>query len=268
MANSPFKSSVTVTYIGTATAIIDIDGVTFLTDPYFSPEGTAWDVGIATLTSHYEPAISLDKLPPIDAVLLSHEDHPDNLDELSRTRLLNGRRVLTTVDGAAKLSPRLGVQGLRPWEKTTLNIGGKHFDVTATPCQHLPGGECTGFVFTNEDFGTTGGLPNAIYFSGDTIYLEELSRIRDNFHISLALFNLGAAFVVLPGSQEPLVITLDGAQGAKLFRDIKADVLVPLHFESWDHFSQSKEPLAAAFESEGIADKVRWLEPGKPTRIL
>ncbi|KAI2462966.1 Metallo-hydrolase/oxidoreductase [Annulohypoxylon bovei var. microspora] len=268
MADLPFKSSVSVTYVGTATAILNIDGVTFLTDPYFSPEGTAWDVGIATLTSHYEPALSLDQLPPIDVVLLSHEDHPDNLDELSRNRLLSGRRVLTTTDGASKLGPKPGVQGFRPWEKTTLNVGGKLFDVTATPCQHLPGGECTGFVLTTADFGTTNGLPNAIYFSGDTVYLEELARIKDSFHVSLAIFNLGAAAVVLPGSAEPLFITMDGEQGAKLFRDVGADILVPLHFESWDHFSQSKEALAAAFGSAGISDKVRWLEPGNSKRIL
>ncbi|KAI1451482.1 Metallo-hydrolase/oxidoreductase [Annulohypoxylon moriforme] len=268
MADSPFKSSVSVTYIGTATAIIDIDGITFLTDPYFSPAETKWDVGIATLTSHYEPALSLDQLPPVDIVLLSHEDHPDNLDELSRTRLLSGRRVLTTVDGASKLSPGPGVQGLRPWEKTALKIGGKIFQVTATPCKHLPGGECTGFVLTTAEFGSTNGLPNAIYFSGDTVYVEELSRIRDRFHISLALFNLGAASVVLPGSSEPLLITMDGSQGAKLFCDIEADILVPLHFESWDHFSQSKAALASAFGSAGISDKVYWLEPGKSKRII
>ncbi|KAI1204195.1 Metallo-hydrolase/oxidoreductase [Annulohypoxylon truncatum] len=268
MVDSPFKSRVSVTYVGTATAIIEIDGVIFLTDPYFSPEGTEWDVGIATLTNHYEPALSLDQLPPVDAILLSHEDHPDNLDILSRDRLLDGRRVLTTVDGASKMSPRPGIQGLRPWENTTLNVGSKLFNVTATPCQHLPGGECTGFVLTTADFGTTNGLPNAIYFSGDTVYLQELSHIRDNFHISLALFNLGAASVVLPGSAEPLLITMDGTQGAKLFRDIGADILVPLHFESWNHFSQSKEAIAAAFGNAGILDKVYWLEPGKSRHIL
>ncbi|KAI0890845.1 Metallo-hydrolase/oxidoreductase [Annulohypoxylon nitens] len=268
MVDSPFQSSVSVTYVGTATAILDIDGVTFLTDPYFSPYGTEWDVGIAKLTSHYEPALTLEQLPPIDVVLLSHEDHPDNLDELSRTRLLSGRRVLTTADGASKLSPRPGVTGLRAWEKTTLGVGGKLFTVTATPCQHLPGGECTGFVLTTAGFGTTGGLPNAIYFSGDTVYLEELSHIRDSFHVSLAIFNLGAASVVLPGNDEPLLITMDGAQGAKLFRDLEADMLVPLHFESWDHFSQSKESLAHAFGDAGISDQVYWLEPGKSRRIL
>ncbi|KAI2627673.1 Metallo-hydrolase/oxidoreductase [Hypoxylon sp. NC1633] len=268
MADIPFKSNVTVTYIGTATAILNIDGITFLTDPYFSPNGTQWDVGIATLTSHYEPAVSLEQLPPVDIVLLSHEDHPDNLDDLSRSRLLDGRRVLTTVDGASKLGPRPGVQGLKAWEKTSLNVGGRRFDITATPCQHLPGGECTGFVLTTQDFGTTGGLPNAIYFSGDTVYLEELARIRDHFHVSVALFNLGAAEVVPPGSKESLLITMDGTQAAQLFREIGADLLIPMHFESWDHFSQNKEPLAASFVGAGIADKVKWLEPGEQTRVL
>ncbi|KAI4865722.1 Metallo-hydrolase/oxidoreductase [Hypoxylon rubiginosum] len=270
MANLPFKSSITVTYIGTATAIIDIDGITFLTDPYFSPEGTEWDVGIATLTSHYEPALTLDQLPPIDVVLLSHEDHPDNLDELSRNRLLDGRRVLTTIDGASKLAPRPGVRGLRPWETTALHVGGKRFDVTATPCQHLPGGECTGFLLTTADFGATGGRPNAVYFSGDTVYLPELApRVRDRFHVSLALLNLGAAAVVLPGADRPLQITMDGAQAARLFRELDADALVPLHFEAWDHFSQKgKQPVASAFEAQGISDKVYWLEPGKPRKVV
>ncbi|KAI8961348.1 Metallo-hydrolase/oxidoreductase [Daldinia sp. FL1419] len=268
MVNATFKSDITVTYIGTATAILEIDGITFLTDPYFSPEGTAWDVGIAKLTSHYEPALSLSQLPPIDVVLLSHEDHPDNLDELSRQSLLDGRRVLTTVDGAAKLRPRPGVRGLKPWEVTDLVIGGTRFEVTATPCKHLPGGECAGFILTTSSFGKTGNLPNAIFFSGDTIYLEELLRIRDHFHISLALFNLGAAAVVLPGASEPLQITMDGAQGAQLFRELDADVLVPLHFDAWDHFSQGKESLKDAFEESGIEENVWWLEPGKPAKIF
>ncbi|KAI6082554.1 Metallo-hydrolase/oxidoreductase [Hypoxylon rubiginosum] len=270
MANLPFQSSITVTYIGTATAIINIDGITFLTDPYFSPEGTKWDVGHTTLINHYEPALTIDQLPPIDAILLSHEDHPDNLDELSRSRLLDGRRVLTTVDGASKLAPRSGVQGLRPWDTTALSVGGKCFDVTATPCQHLPGGECTGFLLTTPDFGTTDGKPNAVYFSGDTVYLPELApRIRDRFHVSLALFNLGAASVILPGNTQPLLITMDGEQAAKLFRELDADALVPLHFEAWDHFSQKgKQPVASAFEAMGISDKVHWLEPGKPKRVL
>lgn len=267
MANRPFKSSIAITHVGTATSILEIDGINFLTDPYFSPEGTEWDVGIATLTSHYTPALSLQDLPPIDAVLLSHEDHPDNLDDLGR-RLLDGRRVLTTVDGAQKLGARPGIRGLEPWETTVLHVGGKKFEVTGTPCQHLPRGECIGFVLTTADFGTTGGLPNAIYFSGDTVYLEELGSIRDKFHVSLVLLNLGGATVVLPGSKEPLLITMNGKQATRLFHDIGADVLITMHFESWDHIGEGKDQLTAVFEEEGIANQVSWLEPGKPKKFF
>ena len=46
---------------------------------------------------------------------------------------------------------------------------------------HLPGGEVVGFIITAPSFGTTDGKPNAIYFSGDTIYLPELAKMRERF---------------------------------------------------------------------------------------
>src|SRR5881394_4033242 len=109
MSPPSFKSNVNITHIGTATAIFEIDGVNLLTDPFFSPAGTEWDLGIAVLKNTDTPAMTLQDLPPIDAVLLSHEDHPDNLDELGR-RLLDGRKVITSMDGAKKLRPRPGVR--------------------------------------------------------------------------------------------------------------------------------------------------------------
>ncbi|KAF2190890.1 Metallo-hydrolase/oxidoreductase [Zopfia rhizophila CBS 207.26] len=265
MAYSSSKGTLNITFIGTATAIFEIDGVNFLTDPFFSPAGTEWDLGITVLKTLDTPALSLQDLPPIDAVLLSHEDHPDNLDELGR-RLLDGRKVITTMDGAKKLRPRPGVRGIHPWETVTLDVGGKRFEVTGTPCQHLPGGECIGFVLTAPEFGSTDGLPNAIYFSGDTVYLEELAKMRDKFHIAVAVLNLGAAHAPLPDG--PLQITMDGHQAARLFLEIKADILVPMHYESWKHFTESKVQLAEAFETEGIQDKVCWLTPGVSKKVI
>lgn len=52
-------------------------------------------------------------------VLLSHEDHIDNLDFEGR-RLLDGRRVITTPDGAKNLAPRPGVATIKSWETLTL----------------------------------------------------------------------------------------------------------------------------------------------------
>ncbi|KAB8236468.1 hypothetical protein ETB97_005418 [Aspergillus alliaceus] len=261
-----------VTHIGTATAILEINGVSMITDPFFSPAGTKFDVSESVaLTVTDDPSLGLDQLPIIDAVLLSHEDHPDNLDDLGR-RLLDGRRVFTTVDGAKNLSPRPAVHGLQPWEKMETLIAGKKFQVIGTPTQHLPGGECTGFIITGEGFGSgRDGLPNAIYFSGDTVYVEELKQMANQYHVCAAVFNLGNAHA--PSNVEdpnsPLIqITMDGKQAAKLFREIKADVLVPMHYESWHHFTQFGKELREVFEAEGINDKVCWLKPGKPVSVL
>ncbi|KAH7042274.1 putative Zn-dependent hydrolases of the beta-lactamase protein [Macrophomina phaseolina] len=265
MTSPTFKSTLKITHVGTATAVLNIDGVNLLTDPFFSPAGTEFDVGVATLKNADGPALELADIPPIDAVLLSHEDHPDNLDELGR-RLLDGRKVLTTVDGAKNLQPRPGVRGLRPWETVPLIAGDKHFRVTGTPCQHLPGGECTGFIIESDSFGSTDGLPNVIYFSGDTVYIDELARIREKYHVTAALLNLGAAVAPLPDG--PVQITMDGKQAVRLFREIRADILVPMHFESWGHFTQFGKDLARVFEAEGIQDKVCWLTPGEEKKVI
>ena len=276
MSASTFKNKVTITQIGTATAILDIDGITFLTDPFFSPAGSEWQTvhSEAPLKVHDDPALRMNELPHIDAVLLSHENHPDNLDELGR-QLLDGRHVVTTQDGAKNLAPRPSVLGFKDWEERDVRIAGKTFHITATPCKHWPGHECVGFIVHTQDFGVApDGRPNAVYFTGDTVYVEELAKMADKYHIAVALMNLGKATFYevndegLPGQPgDVLQITMDGRQAARLFRDIKADVLVPMHFESWDHFTQHQEELSKEFEDEGILPKVRWLKPGKAVQI-
>ncbi|OCK73909.1 putative Zn-dependent hydrolases of the beta-lactamase protein [Lepidopterella palustris CBS 459.81] len=259
------KVPFSITYIGTATAIFHLDGISLLTDPVFSPANTKWDMGVVVLNNTESAALKVEDLPPFDAVLLSHEDHPDNLDDPGRL-LLNGRHVFTTLDGAKNLGYRPGVRGLRPWETVVLEIGGKHLDITGTPCQHLPGGEVTGFIITAPRFGETNGLPNAIYFSGDTVYLDELVQMRNKFHISVAVLNIGKVMISLPDQE--LQITMDGRQAARLFRDIGADVLVPMHYESWRHFRENGTELRQAFEEENIMDKVCWLTPGETRQIV
>ncbi|KAA8899271.1 hypothetical protein TRICI_006359 [Trichomonascus ciferrii] len=51
MHSSNFKSSFSVTHIGTATAILEIEGLSFVTDPFFSPPGTKWDLGDVELVN-------------------------------------------------------------------------------------------------------------------------------------------------------------------------------------------------------------------------
>ncbi|KAJ3530032.1 hypothetical protein NM208_g6112 [Fusarium decemcellulare] len=275
MVASTFVNNVTITHIGTATAILNIDGITFLTDPFFSPAGSTWPSASGVpLKVHDDPALKMNELPHIDAVLLSHENHPDNLDELGR-QLLNGRHVVTTNDGAKNLAPRPSILGFGDWEEREVRISGKTFHITATPCKHWPGQECVGFIVHTEDFGVApDGRPNAVYFSGDTVYVEELAKMADKYHIAIALMNLGkASFYGVNSEGQPgqpddvLQITMDGHQAARLFRDIKADVLVPMHYESWDHFTQHEQGLMKEFEEEGVLSNVRWLKPGRAVQI-
>lgn len=275
MSSTKFQSSLYITHVTTATAILEIDGVNLLTDPVFSPGGTKFDVTHllpkdapqSFLILDDDPALRLDQLPPIDGILLSHEDHDDNLDIEGR-RLLDGRYVITTIDGAKNLASRPGVAGIKPWETQVYHFRGIEFQITGTPCVHIPGGESTGFILHSTRFGRSpDGRPNAIWFSGDTIYIDELVKMRDSFHIAAAVMNLGAAHVTLPG-QEPMQITMGGEDAARLVREIGIERLVPMHFESWHHFTQFGKDLKGIFEKEGIMDKVYWLEPGQKKKII
>ncbi|OHW92222.1 hypothetical protein CSPAE12_09233 [Colletotrichum incanum] len=132
-----------------------------------------------------------------------------------------------------------------------LALGGKLFCFTATPCKHAPGQECVGFVIETDDFGKADdGWPNAIYFTGDIVYMDELAAMGQRSYIAAAIMNTGEAHAV------------------RMFRDTKTDCIVPMNYNAWDHFTQHREGLAEVFESEGVLEKVKWLSLGKSVKIL
>ncbi|KAL3671446.1 hypothetical protein V7S43_003368 [Phytophthora oleae] len=269
MPSTSFQSTVSVTHITTATATLSIDDVNFLLDPTFDKKGDFEQEGGFILTKTDDPALGLEDLPVIHAILLSHEDHIDNLDTSGRT-MLNGRHVVTTLDGAKNLAPRPGVRGLAPWESVTLTLNGKQFKITGTPTQHLPGGECTGFVLESPSFGVNeaDGLPNVVYVSGDTVHIPELAtELPKKYHIVVALMNLDKAIAPLPTG--PIQITMGGVQAAQLTRDIGAEKMVPLHFESWKHFTESGDDVRAELAVDPVVkDKVVWVVPGEKTTVV
>jgi L-ascorbate metabolism protein UlaG (beta-lactamase superfamily) len=107
--------SFSISHIITAAAVFHINDINILTDPFFSPNGTSFQTDPENvITVLQDPAMQPEQIPPIDAVLPSHEDHPDNLDPIGRAHFLDGRKVLTTPDGAKNLHPRPGVTGLQP----------------------------------------------------------------------------------------------------------------------------------------------------------
>src|SRR6185312_13867218 len=102
-----------LTHIGGPTALIEVAGWRLLTDPTFDPAGGSYRFGWGTGSRKLAgPAIAASELGPIDAVLLSHDHHADNLDPAGRALLSSAGIVVTTAPGARRLGG--GARGLAP----------------------------------------------------------------------------------------------------------------------------------------------------------
>jgi L-ascorbate metabolism protein UlaG (beta-lactamase superfamily) len=126
-----------ITLIGGPTALIEIDGFRLLTDPTFDAPGE-YRPPHATLTKTSGPALGAAAIGPVDAVLLSPDQHADNLDTSGRAYLASAPRVLTTVAGARRLGGH--AEGLAAWDATEFARDGRALRITATPARHGPAG--------------------------------------------------------------------------------------------------------------------------------
>ena len=142
-----------ITHLGGPTALIEVEGWRLLTDPTFDPPGRRYSFGWGSSSRKLTgPAIAAADLGPIDAVLLSHDHHGDNLDTAGRALLPSaGAVIITTTAGARRLGGN--ARGLQPWATTRLEAPGRPtIQVTATPCRHGPplsrpvAGEVVGFA--------------------------------------------------------------------------------------------------------------------------
>jgi hypothetical protein len=101
--------------------------------PHLRPTGPPLHLRLGfQLTEADGPAVAATDLGPIDAVLLNHDHHGDNLDDAGRALLPSAGAVLTTVSGARRLGGN--ARGLQPWATTRLEAPGRRsMEVTATP---------------------------------------------------------------------------------------------------------------------------------------
>jgi Beta-lactamase superfamily domain len=171
--------------------------VRLLTDPTFDPPGE-YPIGERLLTKTQEPAVGPGEVGPIDAVLLSHDQHPDNLDRAGREYLTTVPVVLSTASARERLGEP--VRALARWERTEVRgEGGAAIQVTGVPALHGPEGsehlvgEVTGFVLSGP------GPPN-VYVSGDNASLELMRVIGERLvPCDFALLSAGAAQTALVG---------------------------------------------------------------------
>jgi L-ascorbate metabolism protein UlaG (beta-lactamase superfamily) len=246
-----------MTYVGGPTALIEWGGVRLLTDPTFDPAGSVYRTSAYELRKTLGPALTAEALGPLDAVLLSHDHHFDNLDNTGRAFLTRVGRVLTTAAGAARLQG--GAEGFTAWQETDLSApGGRVLRVTATPARHGPAhadrGPVVGFALAFRDDPT-----DVLYLSGDTVWYEGVREVSERFPVRTAVLFMGAARVRAVGDFH---LTFTGVEGVEAARALSKATIVPLHFEGWEHFSESRPDIDGAFRHAGLADRLRWLTPG------
>jgi L-ascorbate metabolism protein UlaG (beta-lactamase superfamily) len=248
-----------ITLIGGPTALIEIDGFRLLTDPTFDAPGT-YQLPHVKLEKLTGPALSANEIGDVDAVLLSHDQHSDNLDNSGREFLAKAKRVLTTQVGAKRLGGH--AEGLAPW--ATAELAGKKGDsltITATPARHGPAGieplagDVIGFVVSS-------AKSRPIYISGDTVWYEGVAEVAKRFRCGVVLPFAGAA-----QTRGPFHLTMDTNDTIETARAFPDAVIVPVHTDGWAHFRQSASDLRASFDTLGFGSRLRILEPGVATVI-
>ena len=249
------NSTVKLTLIGGPTILIETGGLRLLTDPTFDPPGS-YRSGSITLQKTAGPALSVAELGRIDAVLLSHDQHADNLDPAGRALLTDIPMVLTTRIGAQRLGGK--TRGLVPWEMIEINAaGGARLHVTATPARHGPvgiepiAGDVVGFLLGNEKPG------DLIYVTGDTVWYEGVAEVARRYQPPLVILFAGSAKT--RGSFHLTMDSNDAIETAHAFKNAK---LVAIYTDGWAHFTENGEDLTKAFGALGLGGRLQVLEAG------
>ncbi len=159
-----------ISVLGGPTTVVDIAGHRIVMDPTFDPPGVH-----AYLTKLTGPVVGAEALGEVDAVLISHDQHPDNLDDDGRRMALAAPLILTHPGGAGRLGPP--AVGIAPWQ--TYELSGP-LAVQAVPAVHDPadgqrdaGGhvncEVTGFVLSGPG---VPGIGNLVRIAGHGEWID------------------------------------------------------------------------------------------------
>jgi L-ascorbate metabolism protein UlaG (beta-lactamase superfamily) len=257
-----------MTHLGGPTVLLEVAGWRILTDPTFDAPGRRYKFGWGTASTKLEaPAMSAAAVGPVDAVLLTHDHHADNLDDAGRTMLADAPTIVTTRSGAARLG---GVaRGLAAGEVSVLGGGDGRppITVTATPCRHGPPfsrpivGDVVGFALT-----WAGQQRGALWFSGDTVLTREVLELADRLRVGVAVLHLGGVRFPITG---PIRYTMTAKGAIRLCERLRPAVAIPVHYEGWSHFAEGRAAVERhlAGAPPDVRDRFAWLPIGTPTEV-
>lgn len=229
-----------LTWLGHASFLLRTGGLTVLTDPFLSDRASPL-AGFGP-KRFVPPGLPLGELPPIDAVVLSH-NHYDHLDARTVEALPGKGRIVAAVPaGLGGFFRRRGYRDVRElhwWEETRI---GADFTLAALPSNHFSGRTPFDRNATLWASWAIASRSRKIFFAGDTGYgavFGEIGRRIGPF--DLALLPIGA---YEPSSiMQP--VHFDPEEAVAAGSDLRANTLVAMH---WGTIVLTDEP---AFEPPG-----------------
>jgi L-ascorbate metabolism protein UlaG (beta-lactamase superfamily) len=256
-----------ITHIGGPTVLIEVDGWRLLSDPTFDPPGQKYKFGWGTSSRKLSgPTVSATELPPIDAILLTHDHHDDNLDPAGRALIPAAGVVVTTTSGAQRLGG--DARGLEAWQTSRLEAEGRHtIEVTATPCRHGPplshplAGDVIGFALRWE-----GQEHGNVWISGDTVLYDRVREVADRLAIGTAILHLGGVQFPITG---PVRYSMTASDAVELCGLLRPRTAIPVHYEGWEHFKEGRQAIERelARAPEDVQERFRWLPIGSAVEI-
>jgi L-ascorbate metabolism protein UlaG (beta-lactamase superfamily) len=267
----PPSSGLRITWMGHSSLLIELDGVRLLVDP-------VWDERASPVPwlgpkRFFAAPLRLDQLPPLDAVLISH-DHYDHLgkrtiQELARLLPRATTQWITSL-GVGRRLRGFGVTGAiveLDWtDSVTVTANGAHLQITALPARHFSGrGVLDRFNTLWSSFVLKGNRHN-IYYGADSGLWDGFAEIGREFGpFDLAMLEVGAYNELW----KAIHMGPDGA--AQAFTALGATgLLMPIHWGLFELAPQAwREPIeriVALADQAGI--KLWTPQPGVPTNLL
>jgi N-acyl-phosphatidylethanolamine-hydrolysing phospholipase D len=245
----------TVTWVGHATLLVQLDGVNVLTDPHWSARASP--VSFAGPRRLTPPGLRFEDLPPIHVVVISH-DHYDHLDRDTVKRLADTHRPRFLVPlGLKAWFADIGitdVDELDWWDERS--VQGLTF--TCVPAQHFSGRTLWDRNRRLWSGWAVAGRERRFYFAGDTAYWNGLKEIGAR----LGPFDLAAIPI---GAYLPTVMMkashTSPEEALAAFADVRGRLFVPIH---WGTFDLADEPLDEP--PRLLRDEARRLKLG-PDRV-
>ena len=230
------RSQKTLTWIGHASFLIQIDGINILTDPHLTKRASP--VVFAGPSRTTPPGLDIGDLPEIDVIVISH-NHYDHLDyqtilNITRKQITNQPLILVPLK-LKKLVESFGARNVKElgwWDTTNF----KNLNIHAVPVQHWSNRSFNtnktlwcGWVFENKNF--------KCIFVGDTGYSKDFATIQQRFgHMDLSLIPIGA--YAPRWFMKYHHCNVDEA--IQIHKDLKSKKSIAMH---WGTFQLTDEPM-------------------------